>query len=152
MLEYLFALVGFLAPDQSADRQRVQLSFERRADCDWVMRGSAKGEVRGSITRGEQSPVLHIVDPLFNGWSEVNDPVLALSAGGSGRRVEALGYVIHSREANSSLSIFLNEKVRRIVGGARQLQIWRDGRPVLNLALANTPSAKALAACVSEGD
>lgn len=154
LLIYLSALAALLTPGQTDGPAGPALRFEKHAelDCDWVMRGPAREGVRGSISRGEQSPVLHIVDPLFNSWSEVSDPVIALSAGASGRRVEALGYVIHSREAGSSLGIFLNEKVRSIVGGARQLQIWKDGKLVLNLALANTPSANELAACVSEGD
>ena len=63
--------------------------------------------------------------------------------------------------ANDKVAEFINENFTasylkvgtfKIVGGAKQLQIWRDGRPVLNLALANTPSVKELAACVSEGD
>ena len=158
LLAYLVALAALLAPGQTTGRERSPappaVPFEKHAElnCDWVMRGPAKEQVRASISRGEQSPVLHIVDPLFNSWSDVDYPTIELSAGGSGGRVEALAYVTHPKETGSSLSIFLNEKVRGVVGGAKQLRIWKDGRPVLNLALANTPSAKELAACVSEGD
>lgn len=128
-------------------------SFEKHPewDCDWALRESG-GPIRGSIQRGEQSPVLEIFDPAFTGWSENEEPELALSTGAGANRVQALSYVIHRAETGSALSIFLDEDVRPIVGGAAQLHIWRHGRPVLNLALSNTPSAEQLAACVSEGD
>ena len=158
MLAYLSALAALLAPGQTTDRERLParpaVPFEKHAelDCDWVMRGPAKEQIRASISRGEQSPVLHIVDPLFNSWSDVDYPTIELSAGGTRRRVEALAYVTHPQETSSSLDIFLNGRARGILGGAKQLQIWKDGRLVLSLPLAKTPSADELAACVSEGD
>lgn len=154
----MVALAALLAPGATGDaplptaRRAVPFEKHEELDCDWVMRGPAKEQVRASISRGEQSPVLHIVDPLFNSWSDVDYPTIELSVGRSGRRVVALAYVTHSKETSSSLGIFLDEKVRSVVGGAKQLQIWKDGRPVLSLPLANTPSAGELAACVSEGD
>ncbi|HEU5481711.1 MAG TPA: hypothetical protein VFU80_01285 [Sphingomicrobium sp.] len=122
-------------------------AFEKHAefDCNWRAKGA-------SIGRGEQSPVLSIVDPKFESWSDNEDHAIELSAGGGSDRVEALSYVIHSAEKGSTLAIFLDAAARSVVGGARQLQIWKGGKPVLDLAFANTPSAEDLAACVSEGD
>jgi len=133
---------------------RPAVPFQRNAeiDCDWVMKDPAEPLIRGSISRGEQSPVLFIVDPVFKGWSDADYPTVELSVGGADRRVEALAYVTHSTEAGSLLGIFLDDEVRAVVGGAELLRIWKDGTPVLSLALANTPSAEELAACVSEGD
>ena len=158
LLISLSALAALSAPGQPADHgappARPAISFEKHAefDCDWVMRDAAAKSIRGSIGRGEQSPVLHIVDSAFKGWSEVDDPTLALSAGGRGGRVQALAYVIHSAAAGPSLNIFLDEKVRGVVGRARKLEIWKDGKLQLTLTLTNTPTARELAACVSEGD
>ena len=138
----------------AAGQAPLAASFEKHAefDCDWTMKSPAGGVIRGSIRRGEQSPVLTIVDPLFASWSDNADHAIQLSAGGPPDRVEALSYVIPSAEPGPYLAIFLDEKVRGVVGGAEQLQVWKDGKPVLTLALANTPSADELAACVSEGD
>ena len=155
-LAYASALAAIWAPGQPDDRKippaRPAVPFEKHAefDCDWVM--PAEPLIRGSIRRGEQSPVLQIFDPVFNSWSDNDYPTVEISAGGPGGRVEALGYVIHWAKEGSALGIFLDEEARGVVGGASQLQIWKEGRPVLNLALADTPSAAELAACVSEGD
>ena len=157
LVAYASALAFFADPAQGAQSATSAaspgFSFEKHPewDCDWALRENG-GPVRGSIRRSEQSPVLEIFDPAFTGWSEIEEPELELSTGTGARRVEALSYVIHRAEAGSALSIFLDEDVRPIVGGATRLHIWRGGRPVLNLALSNTPSAEQLAACVSEGD
>ena len=157
MLGLAAALAFFLDPAQrgqsAVPAASPGLSFEKHSewDCDWTLRENG-GRVRGSIRRSEQSPVLEIFDPAFTGWSEVEEPELERSAGAEARRVEALSYVIHRAEGGSALSIFLDEDVRSIVGGAARLHIWRDGGPVLELALSNSPSADQLAACVSEGD
>ena len=157
-LAYASALAAVSAPAQPDDRgippPRPAVPFEKHAefDCDWVMQDPGEPRIRGSIRRGEQSPVLQIFDPVFESWSDNDYPTIELSAGGPGGRVEALAYVIHWAKEGSALGIFLDEEARGVVGRARQLQIWKDGKPVLDLALADTPSAEELAACVSEGD
>jgi hypothetical protein len=154
LVAYASALVFFLDPAQGGQPAiSPAFSFEKHSewDCDWALRESG-GPIRGSIRRSEQSPVLEIFDPAFTSWSDNEEPKLELSAGTEEKRVAALSYVIHWKEKGSALSIFLDEDVRPIVGGASQLHIWSDGRPVLNLKLSNTPSPAELAACVSEGD
>jgi hypothetical protein len=156
----LSALAALLAPGHAGDGgispERPMVSFEKRTEfnCYWVMRDAAQPlAIRGSIRPGEQSPELQIFDPMFNDWSDIEYPTVELSAGGSGARGTALAYVSHSTPAHGPfLAIFLDEEARGVVGGAMQLQVWKDGRLVLDMALAGTPSAEELAACVSEGD
>jgi hypothetical protein len=154
------ALAALLASGQADDKgipsARTAVSFEKDAElnCYWVMRDAAQPlAIRGSIRPGEQSPELQIFDPMFDGWSDLDYPTVELSVGKSDARVEALAYVMPSTPARGPfLAIFLDEGARRVVGSASRLQIWKDGKPVLDMALADTPSAEELAACVSEGD
>lgn len=155
VLEALLALLTGAATDEwGLPPARPAVPFEKHAeiDCDWMMKDRGEPLIRGSISRGEQSPVLYILDPLFAGWSDNEDHEIELVESGSGKRARALAYVLHSKETSASLSIFLDAEARSVVGGAKYLTIWKDGRPVLNLAFANTPSAEELAACESEGD
>ena len=152
------ALAALLAVGQAGDggstpaRQAVQFEKHAEHDCDWTMRDASGRLIRGSIRPGEQSPVLQIFDPMFDGWSDSDYPTVELSTD-KGAPVDALAYVIHSAPtAGSYLGIFLDEQVRAVVGSATHLQMRKDGTPVIDLALADTPSAEELAACVSEGD
>jgi hypothetical protein len=146
----LLALLLALASADQAPPARPAVPFEKHAeiDCDWMMKSPAEEWIRGSIGQGDGDPILYLVDPAFNGWSETEDQVVELSVGGSAELTEARAYAVAAGEGPSALGIYLDEDARKFVGGAEQVTVWKGGKPVLNLAFANTPSAAELDACV----
>ncbi|HEU5481712.1 MAG TPA: hypothetical protein VFU80_01290 [Sphingomicrobium sp.] len=146
----MLALLLTMAAANEPSPARPAVPFQKHAevDCDWMMKSPAEELIRGSIGQGDDDPILYLVDPVFDGWSDTEDHSVELSAGGSGGRAKARAYATHGGGSPGSLGIYLNAEARQIVGGATAVQVWKDGKPVLNLAFANTPSAAELDACV----
>ena len=60
----------------------------------------------------------------------------------------AEGWVSHGAEKSSMFGLYLDARARRAMAGATRLELSRDGKPVIDLFLSDTPSRAELNACV----
>ena len=135
-------------PAEPPPPARPAVPFVKHAEvyCDWMMHDPNEKWIRGSIGQGDEDPVISFVDTVFASWSDSEDHHIEVSGGDPPRRVPARAWA--STGGQGSIGFYMDAELRKLIGGATSLQIWKDGRPVLNLALANTPSAAELDACV----
>ena len=118
-LAAMLAATDAIAPGLPPARPAVPFEKHAEIDCDWVMKSPAEEWIRGSIGQGDDDPILYLVDPAFNGWSDTEDLRVALSAGASAELTDARAYAVTAGEGPSSLGIYLDEDARRLVGGAK---------------------------------
>ena len=117
--------------------------------CSWMMHDRAEKWIRGSIGQGDEDPVISLVDHAFDRWGDRDDYPIEVSVGDRARRVTATAWAgTGDGDRPGSLGFYLDARLRKLIGGATSLQVWRDGKPVFNAALAATPSAAELDACV----
>lgn len=120
-------------------------------DCTW--RWHAKGKekwIRGDISRGDENPMIGFVDRAFDQWSDSEDHRIEISVGDPKRRLAVNAWATKGSEAPGSVAFYMDAEMRRLIGGATSLQIWKDGKPVYNTLLARTPSAAELDACIQK--
>jgi hypothetical protein len=130
---------------------RALVPFVRDAgtDCIWTMHDKSEKWIRGSIGRGDEDPVFDFVDPAFAGWSDSDRHPIEVSAGDPARRLPASAWAAGAESTTpGSIGFYANAQLRKLIGGASSIQIWKGGKPIFNAALANTPSAAELDACV----
>ena len=121
------------------------------AYCSWDMHAKGKEKwIRGGIGRGDENPMINFVDRAFDGWSDSERHAIEVSVGDPKRRLPASAWASKGSEAPGSAAFYMDAPMRRLIGGATSLQIWKGGKPVFNTRLANTPSAAELDACIQK--
>ncbi len=119
------------------------------AHCSWNMHAKGKEKwVRGDIGLGDENPMISFLDHAFDTWSDSEDHKIEVSVGDPKRRLPASAWI--NRGNRSSAAFYMDAPMRKLIGGATSLQIWKDGKPVFNTQLANTPSAAELDACTQK--
>ena len=117
--------------------------------CYWEMHDRSENWKRGGIVPGDQVPVVHFVDHAFDSWDENLDHQIEISVGDPARRLSASAWTgSGNAEMPGMIGFDLSAELRKLIGGATSLQVWKDGQPVYNAALAETPTAAELDACV----
>ena len=118
-------------------------------DCVWDMHDKSEKWIRGGIGRGDDDPIIDFVDMAFFHWSDSERHVIEVSVGDPKRRLPASAWSSNAGgQTPGSATFYMNAELRKLIGGATSLQIWKDGKPVFHTLLANTPSAAQLDACV----
>lgn len=143
------ALAAPAAVPFPAARSLVPFIAEVDIDCDWVMKDAKEKWIRGGIGQGDDDPVINFVDQAFFSWSDSEDHLIEISVGDPKRRVAAKAWASNAGgQTPGSIGFFMTADLRKLIGGATSLQVWKSGTPVFNTVLANTPSAAKLDACV----
>lgn len=119
--------------------------------CGWTMHARGKEKwIRGGIGRGDENPMIHFADRAFDGWSDSERHTIEVSVGDSERRLPVSAWSSKGSKAPGLAAFDMDAKMRRHIGGATSLQIWKDGKPVFNTLLSGTPSAAQLDACIQK--
>ena len=119
-------------------------------DCNWSLSGADGKSHAASIEQGDEL-MLSLSDAAFMAWSNLERPRVELIFDDDPkRRVFVEGWATHSGagSTSSSFGLYLDAAARRALGGATRLKLRRDGKAILDLRLAATPSQTALDACV----
>lgn len=144
-------LAGGVAAETALPAARPAVPFVEQGDvgCHWTMHGRGEKWIRGSIGQGDEDPVFSLVDAAFGSWSDSEEHRIEVSAGDAARRLPATAWAgSGGGDTPGSIGFFLDAGLRRLIGGAQSVQIWKDGRPVYNGSLARTPTAAELDGCV----
>ena len=118
--------------------------------CNWQITGPNGKSHVASIEQGDEL-MLSFSDAAFLSWSEMERPRVELIFDRDPkRRVFAQGWATHSGagSTSSSFGLYLDAAARKALSRATRLELRRDGRPVIDLLLAATPSQAELDACV----
>lgn len=118
--------------------------------CRWGLSGPNGKSHVASIEQGDEL-MLSLSDAAFLSWSEMERPRVELIFDRDPkRRVFAQGWATHSGagSTSSSFGLYLDAAARKALSRATRLELRRDGRPVIDLLLAATPSQAELDACV----
>lgn len=117
--------------------------------CYWEMHDHSEKWNRGGIVPGDEVPVVQFVDHAFDSWDENLDHQVEISVGDPARRLSASAWAgSGNAEMPGMIGFDLNADLRKLIGGATSLQVWKDGKPVYNAVLAKTPTTADLDACV----
>ena len=140
---------GAAAPSFPPARPLVPYAVDGDVGCQWTMHDKSEHWIRGGIGRGEIDPQIDFVDRVFFDWSDSQEHQIEVSVGDPERRVSARALASNAGgQIPGSLQFVMTSELRKLIGGATSLQIWKDGRPVFNTRLANTPSTAELDECV----
>jgi hypothetical protein len=122
---------------------------ESEIDCDWMMHDPKEKWIRGGIGQGDDDPVINFVDYAFKSWSDSEYHAIEVSAGDPARRVPASAWASSAIDDHpGSIGFYMNAELRKLIGRATSVQIWKSGKPVYNAVLAGTPTTAELDACV----
>jgi hypothetical protein len=117
--------------------------------CSWTIHDPKEQWIRGTIGQGDDDPVINFVDQTFHDWSDSEDHQIEVSAGDPARRVSVSGWASNAGgQTPGSIGFYMDSGMRRLIGGAASVQIWKGGKPVYHAVLAGTPTAAQLNACV----
>jgi hypothetical protein len=123
--------------------------WERERDCGWWLSREDGHSLRGSIEPGDTGIVLTLANPAFAAWSDEERPrVLLLFNGDPRRRVVANGWSTHGNDGQASFGIELQKRSLGAMAGATGFELHRDGKSIMILPLAKTPSLADLKACI----
>jgi len=137
------------SPAFPAARSPVPYAEEGDVGCYWTMHDPKEKWIRGGIGRGDHEPVFDLVDNAFFSWSDSGRHAIEVSTGDPGRRLPASAWASNAGgAAPGGIGFYMNADMRKLIGGATSVQIWKDGKPVFNAVLAKTPTAAELDACV----
>jgi hypothetical protein len=140
------------APTSAAAASEQQ--WERQHECEWWL--SEEDGVRhlASVGPGDGAMMLSVSDPAFAAWSEVDRPLVELIFDGDPqKRVEAEGWATHGGDPDSaSFGLYLKPEALAALAEATQLQMRRDGQPVMAITLAGNLELADLEACVPSPD
>jgi hypothetical protein len=137
------------SPPFPAARSLVPYTEEGDVGCYWTMHDPGEKWIRGGIGQGDEEPVFHLVDHAFDAWSDSEEHRIEISAGDPTRRVSAKAWAGSGDDKMpGSVGFYMSPDMRRLIGGATSVQVWKDGKPVSNAVLAETPTAAELDACV----
>lgn len=118
--------------------------------CDWWLSGADGKRHVASIGQGDEL-MLSFSDAAFMAWSESERPRVELIFNHDPkRRVFVEGWATHggAGSTSSSFGFYLDAAARRAMGKATRVELRRNGKPVIGLPLAATPSKAELDACV----
>jgi hypothetical protein len=128
--------------------------WEREHECGWWL--SEEDGVRhlASIGQGDGAMMLSVSDPAFAAWSEEDRPVVELIFDGDPQKqFEAEGWATHGGDPDSaSFGLYLEPEELAALAGATQLEMRRDGRPVVDITLTGNLDPADLEACVPSPD
>ena len=145
------ANVAVAAPAFPPPRSLVPFVKHKELDCNWDMEDVPREKwIRGGIERGDEDPMISFVDHAFDDWSESGRHNIEVSVGDPKHRLPASVWVSKGSEPPGIAGFYMDAKMRRLIGGATSLQIWKDGTPVFNTLLAGTPSTAELDACIQK--
>lgn len=117
--------------------------------CRWWLSGEDGKSLRASIESGSDGIALTIADPVFKIWSESERPKVELRFNkDDARRASAEGWVSLGGGSAAMFGLFLDAAALKAMGEATLLELSRDGKTVVTLPLAATPSAAELEACI----
>ena len=150
LLALLLAATGPATTEFPPARPLVPFVYDALVDdCVWRMHDKSEKWIRGGIGRGDDDPIIDFVDYAFYDWSDSERHAIEVSVGDPARRLRASAWSSNAGgQTPGSATFYMNAEMRRLIGGATSLQIWKDGKPVFNTLLAGTPTAEQLDACV----
>jgi hypothetical protein len=121
--------------------------------CGWWM-DADDGTHRGSIGPGNDGVMLLMSDAAFLGWPDTHGLPVELAFNRDAEdRVKGEAWVTHVAGTSSSMvNIELDAAGLAKLGGATNVMLFRDGRQVFAMDLANTPGADELIACIPSPD
>lgn len=118
-------------------------------ECRWWLSGADGKILRASIEAGSDGVAMTISDPAFKTWSESERPKVELRFNkDDSRRATAEGWASLAGGAASMFGLYLDATAMKAMGGATMLELSRDGKTVVTLPLADTPSEAELVACI----
>lgn len=123
------------------------VTFGKVAYCTWKAREPGAVYDRVSISQGDHL-MIHINDRVFQSWGNSDGNTIELSTNHARKRVRIRGAWTTVVPKRASLGAYLYADARRSLGGARSIQIWRRGKMIVDIRVANTPSTAQLNACV----
>ena len=130
-------------------RPLVPFVVEGDVGCYWTMHDKSEKWIRGGIGRGDEDPMLDLVDHAFDGFGHAIDIPLEVSVGDPKRRLPAKGWASPGdKDMPGSMAFYLGPELRAMIGEATSVQLWSRGKPIFNAKLANTPGKAELDACV----
>jgi len=136
-------------PPFPAARSLVPYAVDGDVGCHWTMHDPKEKWIRGGIGQGDEEPVFELVDSAFYDWSDSGRHAIEISAGDPARRVPVEAWAGNAGgQSPGSIGFYMSADMRRLVGGATSVQVWKDGMAVYHAVLAETPSAAELEACV----
>jgi hypothetical protein len=116
--------------------------------CSWWLSGPDGKTHRASIGTGDDDPVLTIDDSAFVAFPEYGRvPVTVRFDGDPKRTATATAWTGIVIGGERSLGMFLDKRARRALGGARRIEVMHEGKTLLDLPLARTPSRAELEKC-----
>jgi hypothetical protein len=117
-------------------------------DCDWWVSREDGHSHRASIGQ-DDGLSMGLSDLGFDAWPETNQIRVELIFNHDPeRRVSVIGWTTHISEAPTMLGFYLDAEARRALGGATRLELLRDGKTIVDMPLAATPSQAELDRCV----
>jgi hypothetical protein len=118
-------------------------------DCDcWLSRVDGHSH-RASISRDWANVSMGLSDFAFDPWPQSDAVrVEVMFNHDPKRRVSVEGSISHLSGAPTMLGFSLDAGARRALGGATRIEVLQDGKTVVDLPLAETPSQAQLDFCV----
>jgi len=120
-------------------------------ECVWWLSGDDGQRLRASIegSYSDEDPVLTVADPVFFRIGESESPRVTLRIDGDrSRKIVLKDWSTHVGTETAMLGMYLTARARRILDGARRIEIAIGGELLLDLPVAAMPSAAELQACV----
>ena len=118
-------------------------------NCDWWVSREDGHSHRASIDQGGGLQ-MGLSDVAFDAWPESNEKLRLelIFDHDSRRRVSVGASVTHSSGIPTMLGFELDADTRRAMGGATRLELLRDGKTIVDMPLAATPSQAEFDRCV----
>lgn len=144
----LLAFSALAACGESAPVQGAK-PWKKESECGWWLSGADGKSLRASISQGSDGLILTVADQAFRSWSEEDRPLVELRFDKqAGRRATVEGWVSLGDDAASMFGLYLDGPARKAMDRATFLELSRDGKTVVTMPLAATPSQAELDACV----
>ncbi|MCY7281093.1 MAG: hypothetical protein LH610_09415 [Sphingomonas bacterium] len=146
----LLALAVGIAPSAASPAPVKPWVPHAEVECNWWLSGADGKSHAASIEQGDEL-MLSLSDAAFVAWSELEQPQVELIFNNDPKRsVFVEGWATHggAGSTSSTFGLYLDAAARRTLGGATRLKLRRDGKAIIDMRLAATPSQAALDACV----
>jgi hypothetical protein len=142
------AVVALAACGQSGPAQAAK-PWAKEDACRWWLSDADGKSLRASIEQSSDGLVLTVSDDAFRTWSELETPKVELRFDRDPKRRATLeGWVSLGGGTVGMFGLYLDATARKAMGEATTLELFRDGKLVVTLPLAATPTAAELEACV----
>jgi hypothetical protein len=140
MLLGTFALASAISPADAVTLNKI-------GACTWEAREPGAAYDRFSIEQGDHL-MISLHDSVFESWGNSAGNTIELSANHAPKRVRIRDAWTDVVPGQAILGAYLYAEARRVLGGAKSMQLWKQGKMLVDLPLVNTPSTKQLNACV----